>query len=195
MTILARGSKHGTGHIPNGTLEDYTFSLKAQILCILMPGLPDAKRYENLSAFEGVRRIRAIPKTFSQGTPELRRSRRGDKENDSRADRRGLGCEAKTALRQWHEFARSHLGLISRGSGNSVQFRSILGCRKRSAKPHRVMQLLKPGRFTGAWRRYIYVNNHLEGSARWTIAAVLNELPPASPGSAQERAAVAQVMV
>jgi uncharacterized protein YecE (DUF72 family) len=36
-----------------------------------------------------------------------------------------------------------------------------------------LVQLLKPERFAGARRRYIYVNNRLEGSAPMTIAAVL----------------------
>ena len=37
-----------------------------------------------------------------------------------------------------------------------------------------LLQLLKPERFTGTRRRYIYVNNRLEGSAPWTIAAVVD---------------------
>jgi uncharacterized protein YecE (DUF72 family) len=42
-----------------------------------------------------------------------------------------------------------------------------------------LLQLLKPERFTGK-RRYIYVNNRLEGSAPWTIAGVLGlHVPPA----------------
>jgi hypothetical protein len=36
-----------------------------------------------------------------------------------------------------------------------------------------LLQLLKPERFAGARRRYIYVNNRLEGSAPMTIAAAL----------------------
>jgi uncharacterized protein YecE (DUF72 family) len=36
-----------------------------------------------------------------------------------------------------------------------------------------LLQLLKPERFSGTKRRYIYVNNRLEGSAPLTIAAVL----------------------
>jgi uncharacterized protein YecE (DUF72 family) len=36
-----------------------------------------------------------------------------------------------------------------------------------------LLQLLKPERFTGTRRRYIYVNNRLEGSAPWTIVAMV----------------------
>ena len=36
-----------------------------------------------------------------------------------------------------------------------------------------LVQAIKPERFTGANRRYIYVNNRLEGSAPLTLAAVL----------------------
>lgn len=80
-----------------------------------MPDLLDANRPENISASEEIRRITAIQKSLSQGTPELRQSRRGDKENDPRADRRGLGCEAKAAYLQWHKFARSHPGFSLTG--------------------------------------------------------------------------------
>jgi uncharacterized protein YecE (DUF72 family) len=45
-----------------------------------------------------------------------------------------------------------------------------------------LMQALKPERFTGARRRYIYVNNRLEGSAPFTIAAVLGVPTSADAG-------------